>query len=237
MKVIIIGATSGIGRAVAEAYLAKGAIIGITGRRLSLLQEIQSTAPNSFHVAEMDVANIEESLNTLASLIETMGGVDILIINAGVGYVKATLAQEISTVDINVRGFTALARYAFDYFTEKGSGHLVGVSSVAAVKSSPYAPEYHASKAYMSSYMEGIRLRSAKWKHNVAVTDIRPGFVETAMTESNKNMFWVAKPEVAANYILKAIEQKKKVAYITPRYWFLAQFLKVIPDWLMVKVM
>lgn len=236
MKIIIIGASSGIGKSVAESYASKGHIVGITGRRLNLLEEMASLYPENMIVCAMDVADAVQSKLKLQDLIANLGGVDLIIINAGVGYPKATLDQELQTIAVNVHGFTNLARFSYDYFVAQGGGQLAGVSSVAAVRSSPYAPEYHGSKAYMSSYLEGLRLRSAKRKHRVFVTDIRPGFVETAMTRSNKNMFWLATPKRAAFYIIKALEQKKKVAYITPRYWFLAQLLKVLPEWLIAKI-
>jgi short-subunit dehydrogenase len=237
-KIIIIGATSGIGLALAEAYLQQGHTVGVTGRRTHLLEEIKAKHPTAqVFVETMDVALHDASRATLASLVEKMGGADVIIINAGIGVPKATYEDEIATVDINVRGFTALAHWSYGYFKQKGGGRLAGVSSVAGVRSSPYAPEYHASKAFMSSYMEGLRLRSAKWKDNVSVTDIRPGFVDTPMTKQNKGMFWVATPEKAANQIINAIEAKRGVAYITKRYVLLASLLKLMPEWLLGKVM
>lgn len=238
MKIIIIGATSGIGKAVAEYFASPENTLGITGRRTEKLKEIKSNFPNTdIHASFMDVANTEESRQKLGELIEEMGGCDVLIINAGVGYPKATYEQELQIVDINARGFLALANYGYEYFKTQGKGHLVGVSSVAATRSSPYAPEYHATKAFMSSYLEGLRYRSAKWHNNIRVTDIRPGFVETAMTEQNKTMFWVATPKKAAKQIANAIISKKKVAYITKRYVLVAMLMKLMPDWLYTKVM
>lgn len=238
MKIIIIGATSGIGKAVAEYFASPENTLGITGRRTEKLNEIKSNFPNTdIHASFMDVANTEESRQKLGELIEEMGGCDVLIINAGVGYPKATYEQELHVVDINARGFLALANYGYEYFKTQGKGHLVGVSSVAATRSSPYAPEYHATKAFMSSYLEGLRYRSAKWHNNIRVTDIRPGFVETAMTEQNKTMFWVSTPQKAAKQIANAIISKKKVAYITKRYVLVAMLMKMMPDWLYTKLM
>jgi short-subunit dehydrogenase len=238
MKVLIIGATSGIGRAIAEHYAANSHIVGITGRRTEKLEEIKNSFPNAaIHTAFMDVANTEESRQILGELIEEMGGCDVLIINAGVGYPKAMYEQELQVVDINARGFMALANYGYEYFKTQKKGHLVGISSVAATRSSPYAPEYHATKAFMSSYLEGLRYRSVKWYKDIHVTDIRPGFVETAMTEQNKTMFWVASPQKAARQIADAIESKKAVAYITKRYVLIATLMKILPDWIYTKVM
>ncbi|MDP5120965.1 MAG: SDR family NAD(P)-dependent oxidoreductase [Spirosomaceae bacterium] len=238
MKIIIVGATSGIGKSIAEHYISKNHTVGITGRRTEKLSEIKSNSTNTeIYAAFMDVANTEESRMGLAALVEQMGGCDVLIINAGVGFPKATYEQEMQVVDINARGFMALANWGFEYFKTQKKGHLVGISSVAATRSSPYAPEYHATKAFMSSYLQGLRYRSAKWYKNIHVTDIRPGFVETAMTEENKTMFWVATPQKAARQIAEAIESKKAVAYVTKRYVLIAWLMKLMPDWIYTKVM
>lgn len=237
MKIVIIGATTGIGRSLAEFYAKKGYEIAITGRRVALLEEIKQAFPqNKIHVYAMDLSDINTSRQTMQKIATEMGEIDIAIVNAGVGFPKASFEQEIETIDINVRGFVALAHWSYQYFQQKGKGHLVGVASLAALVGSAYSPEYHASKAFMANYMSGLRMRSAKYNHNVVVTDIRPGYVDTPMTKQNKGMFWVATPEKAAQQIADAINSKKKVAYITKRYILLSVLLRIIPEWLMAKV-
>lgn len=238
MKIIIIGATSGIGKAVAEYYAANNWEVGITGRRLEKLEEIKANFPNArIYTTQMDVADTESARKQLAELVEEMGGCDVLLINAGVGYPKATYQQELETVDINARGFMALANWGFEYFKTVGKGHLAAVSSVAGQRSSPYSPEYHATKAFMYSYLEGLHLRTLKWYPTIHVTDIRPGFVDTPMTEQNKGMFWVATPQKAAKQIAAAIEHKKPIAYITKRYILVAWLMKSLPTWLYSRVL
>jgi short-subunit dehydrogenase len=94
---------------------------------------------------------------------------------------------------------------------------------------------YSASKAFISNYMEGLRLRFAKKKINITVTDIRPGYVDTPMTKGNKGMFWIASSQKAARQIFKAIEAKKDVAYITRRWAIVAFFLKILPAFMLKK--
>ncbi|MBA4850040.1 SDR family NAD(P)-dependent oxidoreductase [Emticicia sp. BO119] len=237
MKIIIIGATTGIGKALAELYINQGHEVTITGGRISLLEEIRNTYPErKIHISLMDVAEIDNARLTMEYLADKHGGFDRVVINAGVGFVKASFEEEIKTIDINVRGFTAIAQWSYHYFKNKGSGHIIGISSLAALKGSPYAPEYHASKAFISNYIEGLRLRSEKYRHHISITDIRPGFVDTPMTRQNKGMFWVASPQKAATQIARAIETKKKVAYITKRYFLLAILMKLLPTWLFVKI-
>lgn len=237
MKIIVIGATTGIGCSLAQLYASEGHEIAITGRRITLLEEIKKEFPNTkIHVRTMDVTDYEASRKTMDELATEMGGIDIAIINAGVGFPKANFEQEIETIHINVRGFVALTNWSYQYFQQKGSGQVVGISSLAALSGSAYSPEYHASKAFMANYMSGLRMRSAKFKHNIKVTDIRPGFVDTPMTKQNKGMFWVATPEKAATQIAEVIASKNRIAYITKRYILIAIILKIIPEWLLAKV-
>ena len=237
MKIIIIGATTGIGHSLAELYISKGDEVTLTGRRIALLEEIKAQFPNSkVHIKTIDVADIYSARQTIQKLSEEVKGFDLIIINAGVGFQKATFEEEINTVDINARGFLAIANWAYEYFKNKGGGQIAGVSSLAALRGSPYAPEYHATKAFVSSYMEGLRLRSIKNKHHITITDIRPGFVDTPMTKQNKGMFWVATPEKASKQIYEAIEAKKNIAYITKRYFLLAILMKILPQWIYSKV-
>ena len=236
MKIVIIGATTGIGRSVAELYAAQGHEMVITGRRTTLLEEIQKAFPIAkISVLEMDVAKTDEARSKMDEAEKILNGIDLVIINAGVGFQKATYEQEMNTVDINARGFTALAQWSYKYFVQKGGGHLVGVSSLASLTGSAYSPEYHATKAFMANYMSGLQMRSAKYNPKVYVTDIRPGYVDTPMTKQNKGMFWVATPEKAARQIIEAIAAKKKVAYITRRYQIIAGLLKLMPEWLINK--
>lgn len=237
MKIVLIGATTGIGRSLAELYASLGHEMVISGRRTALLEEIKDKFPSAkIHVLEMDVAQADEARNKMNEAVTLLDGIDLVIINAGVGFQKATYEQEMNTIDINVRGFTALAQWSYKYFAQKGSGHLVGVSSLASQIGSAYSPEYHATKAFMANYMSGLRMRSAKYNPNIFVTDIRPGYVDTPMTKQNKGMFWVATPEKAAHQIAVAIAARKKVAYITKRYQIIALLLKLLPEWLIAKL-
>jgi short-subunit dehydrogenase len=237
-KVIIIGASSGIGKALAFKYAQEGFEVGITARRINLLQEIEKELPAAkFFIEEMDVEKVENARIILANLAEKMGGLDILIINAGIGIPKATFEDEIKTIDINARGFMGLAQWAYYYFKTKGSGKIVGISSVAGERGGPTSPEYHATKAFVSNYLEGLRIRSKKKKHGINVIDIRPGFVETEMTDGQKGMFWVAKVDKAAAQIYNAVEANQKVAYVTKRYRIIGFVMRNLPEWVLVKLM
>jgi short-subunit dehydrogenase len=128
-----------------------------------------------------------------------MDGVDLIIISAGTGFMNPELDwdKENKTIAINVTGFAAIANFAIHYFLKKGAGHLVNISSIAAMRGSGISPAYNASKAIESIYMDGLRNRIAKFGVPITITDIQPGFVDTAMARG-EGLFWVASPKQAA---------------------------------------
>jgi len=231
-KIIIIGATSGIGKELARIYIKRGDMIGITGRRENLLKEIQSTVPNQVYTSTFDVRG-NENVSHLQSLIDQLGGLDLLIYNSGFGDVSKTLDWEVDkeTYETNVKGFIEIVNYTFNFFVKQGHGQIAATSSIASIRGNSWAPAYSASKAFESVYMEGLHMKSKKMKADVVITDIQPGFVNTKMAKGN-GQFWVAPVEKAAQQIVKAIDKKKWRAYITRRWWLVAQLMKWAPGWL-----
>lgn len=228
-NVIIIGASTGIGNALARELDANGYKIGIASRKIDLLESLASECQNVITYKTMDLLEIEASISTLNEMIEEMGGMDILVLNSGIGSIYPSWEQEMKIIDVNVKGFVALAHIGMDYFKSRGHGHLVGISSIAAVMGFRKTSAYSASKAYISNYMQGLRNYCRKKKLGIHITDIRPGFVLTPMTEKNKGMFWIATPERAANQMRKAIERKASVVYVTRRWRLVAIFLRIMP--------
>lgn len=228
--VIIVGATTGIGKALAECYAEDGWVIGAAGRRKALLEELQETLPTEVIIQEMDVADTATARLRFESLVSAAGGVDLVVITAGIGYIDPSLPweKERETIAVNVEGFAAIAHAAFRIFMEQGYGHLAGVSSIAAIRGGA-SPVYNASKAFVSNYLQGIRYLAAKRGLPVYVTDIQPGFVDTAMAQGDR-LFWVASPEKAARQIFKALERRRPHVYITRRWRLIGWLLKVLPE-------
>ena len=112
----------------------------------------------------------------------------------------------------------------------QGQGQIAVTSSVAALRGNSRAAAYSASKAFMSIYAEGLNLKARKLKKDIVVTDIRPGFVDTKPSKNHRR-FWVEPPLKAARQIIRAIEKRKRVAYISRRWWLVAQILKLLPFW------
>lgn len=229
-KVIIIGATSGIGKELALVFSSNGYEIGITGRRKNLLSGLASQLQTKTYISSFDVRDTEIAMTMLGNLISDMGNVDIIIINAGTGSINKMLdwAPEKDTIDTNVSGFIAMANVSIRFFINKKAGHLVGISSIAGLMPNNQAPAYSSSKAFISNYLLSLRGKMEKEKLPVFITDIIPGFVRTEMAKG-EGLFWVASPKKAAKQIYSAITRKKKTAYITKRWIIIAFLIKFIP--------
>jgi len=231
-KVIIVGASSGIGKELAILYAKAGCRVGITGRRAALLDELKNSFPGKIENVVFDVMG-RDNIVCLASLIEKLGGLDLFIYNAGYGAISEGLDWQIdnTTILTNVNGFAEMVNYAFNYFMKQGYGQVAATSSIASLAGNRFAPAYSASKAFMSNYMEGLYLKSKKMKLRVYITDIQPGFVKTPMAQG-PGRFWEAPASKAAIQIMHAIESKKIRVYITKRWWLIAQLIKLLPGWM-----
>ena len=232
-KAIIIGASSGIGKELAVDLSKRGYILGLTARRTNLLEELTKLCVSDTFIEFMDMEQHSEARTTLEKLIDRMGGVDIIIYNAGIGESSGKWEKENQMHQINAVGFAAIANFAFNYFKkEERSGQIVGISSVAGVRGMRHAIGYGATKAFMWNYMQGQRHKAKAEKLPIVITDIRPGFIDTDMTKDQKGMFWVQPAEKAAKQIADSIENKRDVVYITNRWRPLAILMGLMPDFI-----
>lgn len=234
-KIIIIGATSGIGEELARQCIHKNYIVGGTGRRVERLKNLKDELGDDFHFIEMDVTNHEVAKSNLYKLIQEMGGMDIAVLNAGISNYQGSsiTAMEQMVIDVNVSGFVQLFGAAFQFFKKQGHGQIVGVSSIAGLFGSSRAAPYSASKAFISTYMQAYRQRSNKMRDEIAITNIIPGFVESEMTEGKRGMFWVADTKKAVRQMLNDIEKRKSRSYITRRWRLVAWLIKLTPNWIL----
>jgi short-subunit dehydrogenase len=228
-KLIIIGASSGIGYGLAVKYVEEGWKVGITARRTHLLQQMVAQFPGQMIMSAFDVRH-PGSDQKIIELIEKLGGLDLLIYNAGYGQPSEVLNPETER-DItmtSVNGFVDVVTCAFNFFVQQGYGHIALTSSVAALRGNSFTPAYSASKAFMSNYAEGLLIKAWKMKKRIYITDLRPGFIDTHASKGNRK-FWVVKQATAVDAIMRAIRKKKRVVYITGRWWLIAQLVKGLP--------
>jgi short-subunit dehydrogenase len=228
-RVIIIGASSGIGLELMKLFVKNGDLVGITGRRCALLEKIAEQFSSNVFVECFDV-RADQNIVHLESLIKKLNGLDLLIYNSGYGEVSKTLDWNIDqqTVETNVNGFVEIVNYAFNYFAKKGHGQIAATSSIGAIRGNSWAPAYSASKAFMTVYMEGLHIKAKKMKLDIAITDILPGFVKTKMAKGNKQ-FWVVPVQKAVDQIFRAIKNKKRKVYVSKRWALIAWMMKWVP--------
>jgi len=229
---IIIGASSGIGRELARVLASHGYNVGLAARRVELLQQVARDIPTAGFVKMIDISQPAEAMQSLRELIAEMKDVDLFVISSGTGFINPKLewGPESETIAVNVSGFAAMANVAAEHLQSRGSGQLVGISSIAALRGNGHAPAYSASKAFMSNYARGLRHRFAKLRLPIGVTDVQPGFVDTPMAKGDRK-FWMASPEKAAEQIYQAIRKRKKHVYVTRRWRIVAWLVKILPDW------
>ena len=228
-KAIIVGASSGIGKALAIELVKQDYSVGITGRRKKELEEIQKVKEEAIHILPSDVTQASAA-SDLDQLVKIIGGLDLFVFSAGVGYLNEKLDYDLEnrTNELNVIAFTKMMSWIISFFQKQGYGHLVNISSVAQHRGSKAAPAYNASKAYQTNYLEGLYQKMFAENRSIHITDIRPGFVDTAMAQGD-NLFWVASKEKAAKQIYRAIKKKKAVAYISKRWVIIGRLLSLLP--------
>lgn len=236
-KAIIIGASSGIGKELAIVLAKNDYEVGLMARRIELLEVLKNEIPSKTHVGHIDLSKVSEAIEKFKNMIQTMQGIDLVVINSGIGFLNPELdwSKEQQTLDVNVYGFCALAGEVYKFFAKQRQGHVVGISSIGALRGNPIAPAYNASKAFMSNYLEGLRKKAFQEKLSIVVTDIKPGFVDTDMAKG-EGKFWVATPQKAAEQIYSVINKQKQHAYITHRWRLIGWALKLMPSWLYQRV-
>ena len=236
-RVLIVGASSGMGRELARLYASHGALVGVTGRRQDLLYTLQTEFPNKIITECFDVTG-HNNIAHLQSMIDKLGGLDIFIDCAGIGVVSSELSRDADkiTIDTNINGFAEMVNWIYNYFLlNKVAGQIVNLSSVASWRGNSWAPAYSASKAFQAVYFEGLAMKAKRTKSNIVITDIQPGFVYTKESQGNKR-FWVASVQKAAVQIYKSIEAKKYRAYVSRRWRLVAFVLKWAPNFLYHRV-
>jgi len=221
---LITGATSGIGRGLAAWFARRGTRVYACGRReaeLTSLRDEVVRAGGRLEVVPMDVARAQETIDRIQEIDRSCGGLDLVIANAGVG--MATPAKKIQWKDVeqmiavNVTGAAATITGALPGMVERDRGHLVGISSIAAYRGTPRMAAYCASKAYLKTFLESLRVDLVRSK--VAVSSIHPGYVKSEMTAKNSfKMPFLMETEPAVDGIGHAILREES-EFVIPWQW------------------
>jgi len=224
--IVITGASDGIGKALAWEMAERGYHLGLTARRLEVLEslksEINSKYPDiNIAVAALDVCDYQQVELALAALHQQLGQIDILLVNAGIAKAGRVgvmpLEDNLAVINTNLNGAIATVSAGLALFREQGSGHLVATSSIAAYRGLPGNAAYSASKAGLSSFMEGVRAETCK--ENIDVTVLHPGFIDTAINRDLASRPFVIDVEQGAKIFADLIEKKVQRATVPSIPW------------------
>lgn len=232
-NVVLTGACGGLGRAMAERYLARGARIALVGLEREVLEAIAATAPDRCAVYTPDVSDSTAMQVMARDWCEHFGTPDVVIANAGVagGYLTedaADLAVMRRIVEINLIGVATTFQPFIAAMRARGRGTLVGIASLAGRRGLPGNGAYCASKAGLIRYLES--LRAEERGTGLTVLTVTPGYLRTALTAGNRfAMPGLLEPEVAADRILEAIERGRTRLDLPRRTAWLARALALLP--------
>ncbi|MCI1778613.1 MAG: SDR family NAD(P)-dependent oxidoreductase [Bacteroidales bacterium] len=234
-RVVIIGASSGIGSRLTDLYVAHGCNVGIAARREERLKAIQEKYPDKVVYSVMDVT-LPESSEVLRNLIEKLGGMDLLIYCSGTGHMNVELDPdlEMRVVSVNTVGFVNMADAAFNYFAKRDGEssykpQIATISSVASVKGLAAAPAYSATKRFQRKYFEALAQLSHIRELGISFTAILPGFIGTDLLDGTAKYPMLMKLDYAARKIYNAIEHRRMEKIIDWRWGAVVLLLRLIP--------
>ena len=238
-KAVIVGASSGIGLEVAKLLLADGWNLGVAARREEPLQNLKALASERVEIMTIDVTKPDAGEQLLA-LIGQLGGMDLYFHASGIGKQNRTLEEpiELNTMETNAVGFTRMIGTAYRYFAQQGKGHIAAITSIAGTKGLGPAPAYSATKALQATYLQALEQQAYQRGLNIRFTDIRPGFVDTALLSGTFKYPMMMKPEAVARDIVSSIYHRRHVRVIDFRYRVMTFFWRLIPNciWRRIKL-
>lgn len=244
-KIIIVGASSGIGKAIAEWELQNGSSVALLARREKALESIAKSANKAkdkrAHVIGFDVTKFSTAAKVFQKAVSLLGGVDEVYYASGV--MPAIQPNEYNTkkdlemIDVNLSGAIAFLNPVAQYFESQKSGKIIGISSIAGERGRKGNPVYNTSKAGLNTYLEALRNRLAE--SNVQVTTIKPGFVITEMTKDlnlpQKGLLKAISAEEAAKRIIQLVEKKKEEAFVPGIWGLVGLVIRNIPNFIFKK--
>lgn len=240
---LVIGASSGIGEAIARRLAADGVKVAIVARReqelLRVAEEINTAAgeDRSLPVAH-DVRAFDDVPGLVREIARRLGGLDLVVFAAGVMPAVADdeydTAKDREMMEINVIGAMAWLNPVADRMARLGRGTIVGIGSVAGDRGRSGNPGYCASKAALHTYLESLRNRVAS--KGVRVVTIKPGFVDTVMTRGRGGLFWVISADRAAEIILAKARRGAVTAYVPARWRVVMTVIRAIPSMIFTRL-
>lgn len=239
-KVVIMGASSGMGYAVAEALASRGVKVGVAARHVSSLKALKEKYPDFVEYKSIDITH-HDAKTKLAELIEKLGGMDIYFHVAGIGYENLYLdpEREVEIINTNAAGFARMICCAYRYFRDnKRKGQIAAITSVAGTKGIGRLSAYSSTKKFDQWYLDALEQLSNAEGADISFTDIRPGWVRTPLVPDDKKFPMEMTVEYVLPMIIKAIVRRERVAVIDWRWNALVGVWRNIPNaiWTKMKV-
>lgn len=244
-RAIVVGASSGMGAALVRQLAGEGYRVAALARRQDELEGLAHSCEDvcketggEVLVAKHDVLDTDAVPELFEELVRKLGGLDLLIFAAGIMPTveedEYNTEKDLAMLSVNVGGCIAWCNPTANLFKSKRSGTIIGISSIAGDRGRRGAPVYGTTKAAMNTYLEALRNRLGEW--GVHVCTIKPGFIDTAMTQGLDGLFWVIGPEEAARTILSAARNRVNTRYVPLRWQLVGTIIKLIPSFIFKKL-
>jgi short-subunit dehydrogenase len=244
-SVVITGASSGIGAALAHEFASRGYSIALCARRIEKLESLKNTLSEKYSnitviSSALDVNELESVPTVLNDIKSSLGNLDIVIANAGITGVRRTgsgdLSIDKSILQTNLYGAIATVDAAVAIFREQGFGQIVGMSSFSAFRGIPGSAAYSASKAALTNYLQAVGTELFR-KKDIKVTVIHPGFIRTEIDDNIDKFPFVIDADKAARTMANAIEKGKSDIVVPSWPWaVLRSVMPKLPESIIAKI-
>jgi NAD(P)-dependent dehydrogenase (short-subunit alcohol dehydrogenase family) len=237
---IVVGASSGIGAACVQELVRRGYTVAAVARRIDALEALRAAcdAPDRVRIHAHDVTDFDDVPSLFRRIVDDLSGLGMIIYAAGamprIDPDTWDFAKDRLVLDTNLLGCVAWLDEAAPRLRDQGAGAIVGISSIAGDRGRRGYPAYTTSKAAMNTFLEALRNRLSR--HGVTVTTIKPGYVDTVMTQGMKGLFWVASTEQAAQAIVSAAERGVHTRYVLRRWALVGFVIRSIPSFIFRKM-
>ncbi|TGK05527.1 SDR family NAD(P)-dependent oxidoreductase [Leptospira langatensis] len=233
-KIIVVGASSGIGKEIATQLIAEGHQVAAFARREKELKKIAPSSKTKNLFVKHDVTEYSKVPGEFSKAVKALGGLDEIYYASGVmhrvGPEEFPVQKDLEMLEVNLLGCVAWLDSAAAYFQEKKAGKIIGISSIAGDRGRRGNPVYNASKAGMSTYLEALRNRLAV--QGIQVVTVKPGMIQTPMTEGLSGLMWLITAKEAAQVILAKVNAGREVFYVPARWAIVSLIIRLIPSFI-----
>lgn len=232
-RIVIIGASSGLGARIATDFAAAGWRVGIAARRADRLKDIKALYPGQIEYLEIDVT-AQDAVEKFYNLIELIDGMDILLYAAGVGFCdpELDLVKLNDTLQTNVVGYARILAAAYKYYRNTANlhtGQIAAITSIAGTRGIGISAAYSSSKRFQKMFMDSLEQLAYTQRVNVKFTDIRPGFIRTGLLDEKRDYPMIMSVDYVCPKIEEAILRRKRRVTIDSRWKVVVGLWRLIP--------